>query len=203
MPPPTATAACRQRSLCARQGHAVRDAGRPVLNGRDVVVMYFVPGRGRWAVYVPYAKESVLVRPEHLCVKPAPHRETREAGSRRWRRPRAGVGGGPGSNGFGVGLADGEPTGDEPVERELPADLVVLALFPLLERCTRTESGGGSPPRQQPRRRRGRVARVAIGGTALRALTPACARDVGLAAARRTRRQRRQRRRDRAMTAST
>ena len=185
MPPPTAGPPPAGSEAYARAKATLFGiAGRPELNGCDVVVMYFVPGRGRWAVYVLHAKESVLVRPEHLCVKPAPHRETREGRLEAEALTLVGAASaaGPGSTvGFGVGLADGEPTGDEPVERELPADLVVLALFPLLERCTRTESGGRITIRAGSLDAAAAVSHAwRSAALALRALTPACARDVGL-----------------------
>ena len=180
MPPPTAGPPPAGSDAYPRAKATLRGiAGRPELNGGDVVVMYFVPDKGRWAVYALHAREPLLVRPEHLCVKPAPHRETREGRLEAEARQLVGAASAAGSGntvGFGVGLVD-----DEPVERELPADLVVLALFPLLERCTRTERG----PRTTIRAGSLDTAAAVSHGwrsaaLALRALAPACARDVGL-----------------------
>lgn len=182
MPPPTAGPPPAGSEAYPRAKATLRGlAAKPELNGCDAIVMYFVPGKGRWAVHLLHAREPLLVRPEHLCVKPAPHRETREGRLKAEARQLVGAASAAGS-GNTVGFGVGPPIGDEPpVERELPADLVVLALFPLLERCTRTERGPRTTIRAGSLDTAAAVSHEwRSAALALRALAPACARDVGL-----------------------
>jgi hypothetical protein len=174
-------------------------ASRAHYNGSEVIMMYYVPERGRWAVHLDGGTANpnpnqLLVRPEHLEVLPAPHRATREGrlqaeASKLVAAAAAATLGG--AVGFGtVAVADAAgKTVEEEVE--LPDDLVVLSLFPLLSRCTKRRPGAAAGAAAE-QRWSGHITAGELdvaaavchswraAALALRALVPACARDVAV-----------------------
>ena len=171
--------------------------------------MYYLPARGRWAVHLVHlatrapgaladlvTAEQLLVRPEHLDVLPAPHRSTREGRLQAEARElvvMAAAAAAPGGTvGFGkAARADaqgGEAMEVEPAaaeeeveEVELPADLVVLSLLPHLSRCTMRSDGGRRTITAGELDLAAAVCHSwRAAALALRALAPACARDVAV-----------------------
>ena len=163
-------------------------------NGSEVIIMYYVPGRGRWAVHLDGGASDpnpsqLLVRPQHLEVLPAPHQATCEARlqaevSELVAAASAATLGG--AVGFGT-VAVADAAGHTSMEEvELPDDLVVLSLFPLLSRSTKRRQGGDDS-RWSGQITAGELDVAAAvchswraAALALRALVPACARDVAV-----------------------
>ena len=167
-------------------------------NGSEVIIMYYVPERGRWAVHLEPRgaarlanpnPNQLLVRPEHLDVLPAPHRATCEGRLKAEvsqlvaAAAAATLGGAVGFGTVAVADAAGQTVEEEV---ELPDDLVVLSLFPLLSRCTQRRQGGYDS-RWSGHITAGELDVAAAvchswraAALALRALVPACARDVAV-----------------------
>ena len=181
-------------------------ASRAHYNGSEVIIMYYVPERGRWAVHLRDGSAAVhdgddgddeddqeddgaaavhlLVRPEHLDVLLAPHRATRE-GRLQAEVSKLVAAAAAATLGGAVGFGKVADAAGQTVEEEveLPDDLVVLSLFPLLSRCTKRRQGGydfikitaGELDVAAAVCHSWRAAALA-----LRALVPACARDVAV-----------------------